>query len=96
MKNAILSYLKNYGLKAIAGLSGFQAVLANLALKYCWKYVGPYYDRLAAYLLGEYNKAKNAWLKKADQKDAVKYEENLKDGVTQDEQKDATTDLLNG
>jgi hypothetical protein len=92
MKNAILSYLKSYGLKAIAGLSGWQTVLAKLAFDYCWKYVGPYFGSIVNKIKSWIAYQKLEKKHQTDVENAKKYEEALKGGDIDN----ATDDLLNG
>lgn len=96
MKNAIIELLKGYALKAMTGLVGWRLQLAKFALNKILPYAGQAYDYIEKKLIiwaGEHKIEKQ---KQIDDKNAGKYEEALKDGVSEDQLDDATSSLLNG
>lgn len=96
LKAAILGFLKGYLLKAATGLVGWRLQLAKLAYTYAWPRVKKALDYVEKKLILWIGEEKIERQTKINEENAVKYEEALKDGGTQEQLEDATSDFLNG
>lgn len=89
MPKAFVKLIRNYALRAVLGLSFYQAALVKFVLDQVLPAAVKYGQSVYAYF-------KIAEAKKVDEKNQEKYDETLKDGVTEAAQDDATGDFLNG
>lgn len=81
----IISLLQSLGVKALAGLAGWQAWLLNIFLKYVWKYLVIGFKKLLVIFR----------VRKEVKEELKEYKEDInKEGVTADEIKQAGKGFL--
>lgn len=100
MWKAFVAILKNWAFKvasvAVAGSTGGVSILANFVMRFLWRYVDMAFVAIWKSTTSAIAYFKIDKIKKENEKKAATYEETLKDGVTEDAQRDASLDLLNG
>lgn len=93
MKQAVLNFLNWLMVKVGAPVSGGWSWLLSWILKPLASLIAGYLQKWLTHLT---NAVKEYFAMKRDQKRVDKREETLKDGANEQDQVDATTDLLNG